>query len=183
MGGFNSIIPGTGAAALWRNHEAPIPPRIPVIEKGSDSSGLSGRMTSHANPQTVLQSRKANEPAASQPDVQLHQGRQGKPDPNALTGPSPAFQASLLELELDLQNSIARTQAARSRRESEIASGIAQSPTAQPEPADKKAEVKEGYGHEDPLPPVKPAPSDGTLPQAALGRVSPEPEKPPGPGS
>ena len=117
MGDLTSTTPLTGGVALLRNTAAPLPPAVPTIEKGSDSRGLSGRMASDAGPQTAPHPRKALDSA----DRQARQDQPKKPDPKALTGPSPAFQASVLELELDLQIAIARTQAARSRQESDIA--------------------------------------------------------------
>lgn len=104
-------IPPVGLNSIVRPAPEAPPPAVPKPEAGLKGGGLSGQMSS--NPRNPFTSRFSE--------------RQGQAwiDPGQHAGPSPAFQASVLELELDLQNTIARVEAARGKRESDIASGLA----------------------------------------------------------
>jgi hypothetical protein len=108
-----SGIPPVGINSIVRPAPVSPPPAIPDVEPGLKGGGLSGQMMSNARQQVPGRARPHDQVT---PDPR----RRGA-DPAQLAGPSPAFQASVLELELDLQNTIARVEAARGRRESEIA--------------------------------------------------------------
>lgn len=108
-----SGIPPLGLNSIVRPAPAAPPPAVPGVEAGLKGGGLSGQMSSDAR-QSVPTRARAPEQAKAETGS-------GRPDPQQLAGPSPSFQASVLELELDLQNTIARVEAKRGRRESDIA--------------------------------------------------------------
>ncbi|MGH1330622.1 MAG: hypothetical protein ACRBBK_07050 [Paracoccaceae bacterium] len=100
--------------------------------------------------------------------------------PETLAGPTPAFQASLLEIESDLQNVIAKLEAARTRSRDEAATA----PATAPNPAQPSVSVapKEAAIEANPLANASPAEATRTqnLPEAnpdAASRQPPEPAR------
>lgn len=116
LGALSSF--GGGIAPARISPETAVPAVAP-IEPGQHSHGASPQMDSgQRGADTGVRDRhRADNPAETGAQ------RAERPDPNVLTGPSPAFQASVLELEQDLQNVIARLEAARGKRESDTAMG------------------------------------------------------------
>lgn len=102
-----SGIPPVGINSIVRPAPEAPPPAVPVVEASLKGGGLSGRMSSDSRNAASSGEHRRAEP--------------GRADQDQLAGPSPAFQASILELELDLQNTIARVEAARGKRESDLA--------------------------------------------------------------
>ncbi len=113
MAEFNGIPP-VGNSSVVRPAPMAPPPAVPGVEASLKGGGLSGRMDAQGRApgpgRTGLQSSGTAD-----------EDRPRQADRDQLAGPSPAFQASVLELELDLQNTIARVEAARGKRESEMA--------------------------------------------------------------
>jgi hypothetical protein len=91
---LNGLMPIFGHPAL-RPAPRSEPVQIQPVEKSTASGGASGRMDADSS---------------SGQDTPRHRtNREGEP----LTGPPPAFQVSLLDLEVDLQRAIAGIEAAR----------------------------------------------------------------------
>ena len=61
--------------------------------------------------------------------------RASRPDRFTLAGPSPAFQASILEVERDFRNVLARIEATRAKAEADLAFGTRGRPAAEERPA------------------------------------------------
>lgn len=97
---------GGGGVNIRQTSTAPAP-AVPAVEASSAGQGLSGRMSSsqsHNNGFTL--GYRAS-------DTRSDRARREIVDPNALPGPPPTFQISLLELDRDLAQTLARLNAKR----------------------------------------------------------------------
>lgn len=104
-----------GGATLRPQPDVKVP-QVVAVEAGSKGRDLSADL--NADP------RKGFADDRFRGSAQDRQSTERRLDPAQIPGPSPAFQASVLELEQDLQNTIARVEAARGKRESDAAQGI-----------------------------------------------------------
>ena len=97
------IPPFGGGGVNIRQTNTPPAPAVPAVEAAATGQGLSGRMSSNQS-QSESGSDRHNAPSLALPGPD-------RPDPHALPGPPPAFQISLLELDRDLAQTLARLNA------------------------------------------------------------------------
>ena len=112
MGEFAGIPPFGGGGVSVRPLNDTAKPAIQPVAGGSAGQGTSARMDQG----------RADLPFM--PKSKERDGEQAEYGPHVLTGPSPAFQASVLEMERDLKQTIARLEAARGKQESDVAMGV-----------------------------------------------------------
>jgi hypothetical protein len=93
--------------------QPPVRPPVTVVTAGADA----GSAGTAADGRASGDSRHPG-PAALPPDP-----RASRPDRFTLTGPSPAFQASILEVERDFRNVLARIEATRAKAEVDVVFG------------------------------------------------------------
>ena len=74
-----------------------------------------------AEPEPSARSDTLAAQSRDRPAQEQAQAEKERHDPNTIAGPTPSFQASLLEIEADLQNAIKRIEAARSHAKTEAA--------------------------------------------------------------
>lgn len=108
-----------GGGAAPRPDPVAKPPPVTSVEGGTGGRELSADLNS-GQPGTTPDRRFATKDGVDGPDTFAAR----RTDPDQIAGPSPAFQASVLEIETDLQNSIARIEAARAKAESDAAQRI-----------------------------------------------------------
>ncbi|GAA3856290.1 hypothetical protein [Celeribacter arenosi] len=99
----------------------PAVPEVAPVSKGETTSNHQGTglpdYRSHTNTDTQSSDTKDGETVArlrAEQDAQ-ETARAARTDENVIAGPTPAFQASVLEVERDLKNVIARVEAKRTR--------------------------------------------------------------------
>ncbi len=123
MGDFAGILPFGGGGVPIRSANDTPKPAIQPVAGGSKGQGASARM---------------DQGRAELPFIPRSRERGAGRDeygPHVLTGPTPAFQASVLEMERDLKQTIARLEAARGKQESDVAMGVLEQ-TEAPEDAE-----------------------------------------------
>ena len=121
MADFAALSPlASGVTSQNAPHATPAP-AVPPVEAALRGQASGGQM-SQGN---------GNGAQGGQPDRPPMAKLHPRPDPHALTGPSPAFQARVLDLEKDLTQIIARLETARSLQE---ASRITAAPATAPAP-------------------------------------------------
>jgi len=130
MGDFAGILPFGGGGVPIRSQNDTPKPAIQPVAGGSAGQGASARMD-QGRAELPLMPR-SRERGAGRDDY----------GPHVLTGPTPAFQASVLEMERDLQQTIARLEAARGKQESDVAMGMLDQ-TEAPENAEASDETAE----------------------------------------
>ena len=126
---------GGGGVNIRQNVEPPVPV-VPVVEPGASSQASSGRMSS-GHPQTDSGQRDGSEFAYANAKKRI--------DPNATPGPPPTFQISLLEMDRDLAETLARINAtyAMERDAAAIASPSAEAGKVAPAAPDAPREAKD----------------------------------------
>ncbi len=130
MGDFAGILPfGGGGVPIRSTNDTP-KPAIQPVAGGSKGQGASARMDQGRAELPFMP--KSRERATGRDDF----------GPHVLTGPTPAFQASVLEMERDLKQTIARLEAARGKQESDVAMGVLEQ-TEAPEDAETSEEPAE----------------------------------------
>jgi hypothetical protein len=128
FGGINVVAPA-GQYLLANSHQKK--PDVPAIEKsemgssGSDYGHNRSRDLARSKPndnQADLSQSKSTllKPDANGPHTRVLTNL-NPPDPEPLTGPSPAFQSSLLEVEANLKHVIRQIEAARDKAQSDMA--------------------------------------------------------------
>ena len=130
MGDFAGILPFGGGGVPIRSPNDTPKPAIQPVAGGSAGQGASARMDQGRAELPFMP--KSKERGADHEEY----------GPHVLTGPTPAFQASVLEMERDLQQTIARLEAARGMQESDAAMGVLDQAET-PEDAETKDEVAE----------------------------------------
>ena len=105
----------------------------PIAPVGGSQSLWHHGLSANPRPAAPQAPQAQGTPAREEP-VRLPVHR----DPDMLTGPTPAFQASILEIETDLATVIARLEAARTRSRDEAAlhSPVPQAPLDRPDGTD-----------------------------------------------
>ncbi len=128
MGDFAGILPFGGGGVPIRSQNDTPKPAIQPVAGGSAGQGASARMDQGRADLPFMPKSRERYP-----------GRE-EYGPHVLTGPSPAFQASVLEMERDLKQTIARLEAARGKQESDVAMGTPERSEA-PEDAEASEET------------------------------------------
>ncbi len=149
MGDFAGILPFGGGGVPIRSQNDTPKPAIQPVAGGSSGQGASARMDQGRAELPFMPRSKERDP-----------GRE-EYGPHVLTGPSPAFQASVLEMERDLKQTIARLEAARGKQESDVAMG-----TLERSEAPEDAEASEGT--------AKPVAAETEAPEAETQESSDE---------
>jgi hypothetical protein len=128
--------------------QAPVRPPVTAVSAGTDA-GNAGTAT---DGRTSGDSRPGSASSPTDP-------RNAPPDRFTLAGPSPAFQASILEVERDFRNVLARIEATRAKAEADVVFGTRARDPAEERPplpvsASPSAETKrEGRKSEAPAEP------------------------------
>ncbi len=181
MGDLAGIPPFGGGGVAIRPHEHAAPPAVPAVEPSLDSQGLNGQTTKNdAHDVRFAKQDRTDVDAAPVPALQ-----RDPIDRHALAGPTPAFQVSLLEMDRQLQDALARMEAAHSQPESEAAIAVSEAPSDTPAPEAQTRDAPEAARAaiadappEAPLSPGTPDLSQATT-QVASGAAPSVPESGP----
>ncbi|WP_172296748.1 hypothetical protein [Pseudoruegeria sp. HB172150] len=165
MGEFAPIQQTLGGGVLpIRAHTEAIAPVLAPVESTSGGRGPQARMDTATPPLARPSTRERGES-----DTAARMPERPKIDEFTLIGPSPAFQANVLELERDLQRAIERLEAERSRVEAEAAIKIERA-EARADAAETARDTAESKARK-PEKPVAPVQATPAVPEA------PEPPK------
>ncbi len=89
-------------ARLAAQMPARTPPEVPVVDKSHNTNRTQGDTNTDRRDEDNAQAAR-----------DMHKMRDARRDPDVQTGPPPAFEVTLLEVEQDLQATLARLEAAR----------------------------------------------------------------------
>ena len=131
MGDIAGSLPFGGGGVPIRSQNDTPKPAIQPVASGAAGQGVGARMDQGRPDRPLLPNGKDQDTPSQQ--------RGGRDyGPHVLTGPTPAFQASVLEMERDLKQTIARLEATRGKQESDAAMGFLDPADL---PADESAEA------------------------------------------
>lgn len=117
---------------------------VPAVEASVKGQGLSGHSSSNQS-HSDQHGKNLDGQAASQPAPRVGAGA---PDPDALTGPPPSFQVSVLEMDRNLAQTLARINAAHAI-ESDAKAIAGPSPDETAAPEQSAADMSGGTGPAD----------------------------------
>ena len=143
MGDLAGILPIGGGGSTVRPHVETTTQAVPAVQSSVAGQSLAGQNGSGGSQGKGQKSNGADTAPAFL--------RKSPVDPNAHAGPTPAFQVSVLEMDKDLQQALARLEAKHAKPENDAA--IAPAPKAEAVAATRKEDVSE------PAPEVKVEPS------------------------
>ncbi|MDJ0627126.1 MAG: hypothetical protein QNJ44_02605 [Rhodobacter sp.] len=139
MGEFAGLHPLWGVGGLPLRQQTDMPhPAVPPVEASVRGQGLDPRPQTAAQPDTRFARHQKGDGSERAPADPAHK----QPlDSNTLTGPPPAFQTTVLELEQDLRRAMALIEAARNGPRTEAAIAAASQPSPDGTGAKRTAET------------------------------------------
>ncbi len=169
MGEFAPIHALGGGVIPIRAHHAVSVNALAPVESSSGGRGAQARMD--ADPQTVRLAGRASGRDGGEPESGPAYRERPEIDDFTLIGPSPAFQANVLELERDLRRAIERLESERSRAEAEAALKIEKAEAQVEAAEDAKADAEIATRALDTAAPAAPVPAEAEI-------ATPEPPEP-----
>ena len=140
MGDLAGILPIGGGGSTVRPHVESTTQAVPAVQSSVAGQSLAGQNGSGGSQGKGQKSYGADSAPAFK--------RKSPVDPNAHAGPTPAFQVSVLEMDKDLQQALARLEAEHAKPENDAA--IAPALKAEPvETPETEADVEPVIGTDE----------------------------------